>query len=339
MKKITLFIVLAMTSVLPIFADAARNRVAVFNTTTTDAAIDEGMKTAVREIISSTLVNSGNYDIVERSLLEQVMQEQQFSNSGAVDDKDATEIGKLAGANKIVLSMVTMTGRRYMMSVKMIDVKTANVEKQKVKIVEAGKLLENIEPITLSLLGIKDGSGDLNLVPEVKNPVYTPTPGSNNSPNNEVKKVTARAKAKYSGIVDLGGLFSEDASGIEVSTTHGCQILPYLFVGAGLGFRYYFDAYEEFSLPIYADVRGCLPLKKITPYAEVRVGYDVLIEGMYFAPAVGITVKKFDFSIGYAMTNNYYAYGGGYYDYYGGYYESDDTYMLGQFSIRVGLKF
>ncbi len=338
MKKIILFIVLAITTVSPMFADDARTRVAVFNTTTTDEAIDEGMKTAVREIISSTLVNSGNYDIVERSLLEQVMQEQQFSNSGAVDDKDATEIGKLAGANKIVLSMVTMTGRRYMMSVKMIDVKTANVEKQKVKIVEAGRLLENIEPITLSLLGIEDGSGDLNLNPTVNTSGHNtpPTPVSNNSPNKNVKKVSAGTKAKYSGIVDLGGLFSEYGSCIEVSTTHGCQILPYLFVGAGLELRYYFD-YEEFSLPIYANVRGCFPLKKITPFAEVRLGYDPIMEGMYFAPAVGITVKKFDFSIGYAMTNNfYYGYSDGYY-YDAGSYDSYG--MLGQFAIRVGLKF
>lgn len=312
------------------FADAERTRVAVFNTTTTDAAIDEGMKAAVREIISSTLVNSGNYDIVERSLLEQVMQEQQFSNSGAVDDKDATEIGKLAGANKIVLSMVTMTDRRYvMMSVKMIDVKTANVEKQKVKIVETSKLLENIEPITLSLLGIEDGSGNLNLPPTVNTPVHTPTPISDNSPNKNVKKGSAGTKAKYSGIVDLVGIFGE-GYGIGVSTTHGCQILPYLFVGAGLELLYHIDSeeyydnysgeyydesYNEFRLPIFANVRGCLPLKKITPFAEVRLGYDVLWETMYFAPAVGITVKKFDFSIGYTM-----------WDY-------------GYFAVRVGLKF
>lgn len=330
MKKITLSIVLAMTMtiVLPISVDAARNRVAVFNTTATDASIDEGMKAAVREIISSTLVNSDNYDIVERSLLEQVMQEQQFSNSGAVDDKDATEIGKLAGANKIVLSMVTMVGRRYMISIKMIDVKTANVEKQKVKIVEVGRLLENIEPITLSLLGKEDGFGVSDLDSGVKTPGYAPAPVSDNSPNNNVKKGAASTKAKYSGIVDLGLLFANGFPvSLEVSTSHGCQVLPYLFVGVGLEFRYC-PAIEEIAIPIYANVRGCLPLKKITPFAEVRLGYGVIGEEMYFAPAVGITVKKFDFSIGYTTNfDNVY-----YYDYW-----SDA--MCGYFAIRMGLKF
>ena len=40
-----------------------------------------------------------------------------------------------------------------MLSVKMIDVKTASVEQQKVKVVSSGELLDVVEPITLSLIG------------------------------------------------------------------------------------------------------------------------------------------------------------------------------------------
>lgn len=151
-------ILLATIISMPVIADDSRLRVAVFDPTSS-AAIDEEIKVAIREIISSTIVNTGNYDIVERSLLEKVMQEQSFSNSGAVDDNDATEIGKLAGANKVVLSVVTLTGGRNMLSVKMIDVKTASVERQKVKVVASAELLEIVEPITLALV---DGSAYSN---------------------------------------------------------------------------------------------------------------------------------------------------------------------------------
>lgn len=150
MKKIYMMLLAAMI-VMPVFADE-KLRVAVFDPTSSGTAIDEGTKVAIREIISSTIVNAGEYDIVERSLLEKVMQEQSFSNSGAVDDNDATEIGKLAGANKVVLSVVTLTGGRNMLSVKMIDVKTASVERQKVKVVASGELLDAVEPITLALI-------------------------------------------------------------------------------------------------------------------------------------------------------------------------------------------
>ncbi len=150
MKKIFMMLLVAII-VMPVFADE-KLRIAVFDPTSSGTAIDEGTKVAIREIISSTIVNAGEYDIVERSLLEKVMQEQSFSNSGAVDDNDATEIGKLAGANKVVLSVVTLTGGRNMLSVKMIDVKTASIERQKVKVVASGELLDAVEPITLALI-------------------------------------------------------------------------------------------------------------------------------------------------------------------------------------------
>lgn len=150
MKKLYMMLLAAIIA-MPVFADD-KLRVAVFDPTSSGTAIDEGTKVAIREIISSTIVNAGKYDIVERSLLEKVMQEQSFSNSGAVDDNDATEIGKLAGANKVILSVVTLTGGRNMLSVKMIDVKTASVERQKVKVVASGELLDAVEPITLALI-------------------------------------------------------------------------------------------------------------------------------------------------------------------------------------------
>ncbi len=158
MKKIYMLLLAALIA-MPVFA-GEKLRVAVFDPTSSGTAIDEGTKVAIREIISSTIVNAGNYDIVERSLLEKVMQEQSFSNSGAVDDNDATEIGKLAGANKVVLSVVTLTGGRNMLSVKIIDVKTASVERQKVKVVASGELLDAIEPITLALIDASAYNGD-----------------------------------------------------------------------------------------------------------------------------------------------------------------------------------
>lgn len=145
-------ILLTAMIALPIFADNGKLRIAVFDPTSSGTAIDEGTKVAVREIISSTIVNAGTYDIVERSLLEKVMQEQSFSNSGIVDDNDATEIGKLAGAHKVLLSVITQTSGRKILSVKMIDVKTASVERQKVQMVSVGELLDVVEPITLSLI-------------------------------------------------------------------------------------------------------------------------------------------------------------------------------------------
>ena len=154
MKKITLLCMLAMM----IFVLQAQNeklRIAVFDPTSSGTSVDEGTKIAVREIISSTFVNTGKYSIVERSLLQQVMKEQKFSNSDVVDEGQATELGRLAGANKVALSVITLVGGRNMLSIKLIDVKTATVELQKTRIVNSNDLLDVVEPLTLELMGEK----------------------------------------------------------------------------------------------------------------------------------------------------------------------------------------
>ena len=65
MKKI--FIILFML----LFAGTARAegeklRIAVFDPTSSGTSIDEGTKVAIRELISSTIVNTGQHNIVER---------------------------------------------------------------------------------------------------------------------------------------------------------------------------------------------------------------------------------------------------------------------------------
>lgn len=157
MKKI--IITLYMLAIaFALYAQNEKLRVAVFDPTSSGTNIDEGTKVAVRELISSTFVNTGKYNIVERSLLQQVMKEQKFTNTDVVDESQATELGRLAGANKVVLSVVTLVGGRNMLSIKVIDVKTATVEQQKTKIVSSNDLLDIVEPLTLELLGKKSNT-------------------------------------------------------------------------------------------------------------------------------------------------------------------------------------
>ena len=153
MKYKIIFACLLILASLSIQAQNEKLRIAVFDPTSSGTGIDEGTKMAVREIISSTFVNTGKYTIVERSLLEKVMSEQAFSNSGAVNDSQAAEIGRLAGANKIVLSVVTLAGGRNMLSIKLVDVNTANVERQKTQIITTDELLAVVEPLTMDLMG------------------------------------------------------------------------------------------------------------------------------------------------------------------------------------------
>ncbi|MDR1370135.1 MAG: CsgG/HfaB family protein [Dysgonamonadaceae bacterium] len=159
MKKVILsFCLLAVAAAFvehPVKAqEDEKQRVAVFDPTSAGASIDEGIVVAVRELISSALVNSGKYNMVERSLLDKVMKEQKFSNSGAVDASQVSELGKLAGANKAVVSVLTAAGKRYMASLKMIDIETASVVNQKIKTLEsADEFLDVVENLALEMIG------------------------------------------------------------------------------------------------------------------------------------------------------------------------------------------
>ena len=154
MKRLISFFLLVLT-LLPaagLMAQEHRQRLAILDPVMSDA--DDGMKLVVREIVSSVFVNNGDkYTILERSLLDKVMQEAKFSNTGAVDEAQATELGKLAGADKIVLTVVSKVGTRCMLSIKLINVETATIEKQHSKVVKYESLLDVIEPLTLAVLG------------------------------------------------------------------------------------------------------------------------------------------------------------------------------------------
>ena len=154
-KNLAFFCLIVMFSVV-LSAQGQKLTVAIFDPSSSGTSVDAGTIVTVREMISSTFVNTGRYIIVERSLLQQVMKEQNFSNTDMVDENQATELGRLAGANKVVLSAVTLSGNRNMLSIKLIDVKTAAIEQQKTKVVASNELLDLIESLTLEL--IKDMS-------------------------------------------------------------------------------------------------------------------------------------------------------------------------------------
>lgn len=88
----------------------------------------------------------------------------------------------------------------------------------------------------------------------------------------------------------------------DISTTHGYQFNPWLFVGAGLGYscaHSWFDYYDWFehnyqtihSMLMYADIRATYPNKKsnFAPYFEQKIGYTVgHLYGFYASPSIGV---------------------------------------------------
>ncbi len=107
---------------------------------------------------------------------------------------------------------------------------------------------------------------------------------------------------------NFGGVFS---------MTHGCQILPCLFAGVGVGITgtwsdldltdqawseydlTYNDGKFLFSVPIFLDLRWDLDIrKKITPYVDFKIGYQAGFD------------QSYDFGVGLYSAYDYLEYDG-----------------------------
>jgi hypothetical protein len=153
MKRTIIFFYFLLIATAQLMAQEPKLRVAIFDPVVTGQNFDEGSAVIIREMVSSAIVNSGKYTIVERSLIDQILKEQKFSNSGVVDDSQVSAIGKLAGANKVILSVLSSAGDKGLLSLKIIDVESANVESQKTKLVKQSEILDIATSLALEVIG------------------------------------------------------------------------------------------------------------------------------------------------------------------------------------------
>ncbi|MRR17560.1 MAG: hypothetical protein EG826_14000 [Deltaproteobacteria bacterium] len=85
---------------------------------------EEHLGKAVAEIMRTELIGTNKYRVVERAQISRALSEQKFQKSGLIDDRSAVEIGKLVGADLIVIGSVVKIGNAYTINSRMIETKT-----------------------------------------------------------------------------------------------------------------------------------------------------------------------------------------------------------------------
>ena len=123
---------------------------------------------------------------------------------------------------------------------------------------------------------------------------------------------TRKIATGFKGFIDDSYSASMNGSDFNrggLSVSLGSQILPQLFVGAGLGLEYYNEP-EVLTVPVFADVRVNFINGPVTPFFGTKVGYTVNgdFAGFYFNPMVGCRVGltnklALHAAIGYALQN------------------------------------
>lgn len=111
---------------------------------------------------------------------------------------------------------------------------------------------------------------------------------------------------------NIGG-FTEYYTGI--STSHGYQINPWLYTGAGIVFEYY-KAGPSYILAPFFEARADLIFGIFTPFVDARIGYNFTTDGtritltaedggVYFSPKVGYRFnwgRKVGIDVGLGLT-------------------------------------
>jgi curli biogenesis system outer membrane secretion channel CsgG len=90
-------------------ASAQKTRVAVlaFENNTTYAIFGDRLGLAASDEVTTQLVKSGEFSVIERRAIEAILAEQKLGASGLVDAATAARIGKLLGAQAVIIGSIT----------------------------------------------------------------------------------------------------------------------------------------------------------------------------------------------------------------------------------------
>ena len=127
-------------------------KVAVFDPA---GKVEDAILQIVREEISSVLVNRKGYNVLERQLINKVLEENKFQGEGMVDESQISEIGKIMGADYVFITTITPLNNNYHLSCKMIEVATARIRKQFTGMTKSGinDITQTTQYVVKRLLG------------------------------------------------------------------------------------------------------------------------------------------------------------------------------------------
>ena len=117
----------------------------------------------------------------------------------------------------------------------------------------------------------------------------------------------------YRGFADVSvgiGVTTDSKFMVGLSTVHGWQLTPNLFLGGGIAandiaYKDYDESNDAIVVPLFGAVRCDFGKGSFTPFAEVRSGYDFICgNGFYLNPSVGIHYAKKD-NFGYNLSLGY----------------------------------
>ena len=166
--------------------------------------------------LESELVKVGKYNVVERSKIDEILKEQQLQMSGCVEEC-LIDVGKMLGANQIILGSVGKLGSIYTISAKLVDatsgemVRTSDFDTDK----SIGKLLTvGMMEIAFDLTG-KDGFVKKDITPKEESTIISYNQNTKMK-DDKIKTKVLNANPTAMNLYTLG--YNEDNKLTQVNT-------------------------------------------------------------------------------------------------------------------------
>lgn len=124
MKKFTFIPMLLMWILMTAFL-FGQSRLAVMNFKNDGAVQYNYLESGIANMLSTTLASSRQIRVVERVQLDKILEEMQLGMTGLIDPSTAARVGKIVGAQYVVIGSFINLGRAIRMDAKVVNVETA----------------------------------------------------------------------------------------------------------------------------------------------------------------------------------------------------------------------
>ena len=87
--------------------------------------INDNVANALTQRLTSEIIRLEMYQVLERSEMKKLLDEQKFQYSGCVSTQCAVDIGKMLGAKFMIVGSISKVGKTYSIDARLIDVETS----------------------------------------------------------------------------------------------------------------------------------------------------------------------------------------------------------------------
>ncbi len=90
--------------------------------------ITESEAATLTDVLRNKLIETGKYQVMERSQMKAILEEQAFQQSGTCTDQECiVEMGQILGIEQIVAGSIGRVGKTYSINVRMVSVQTGEI--------------------------------------------------------------------------------------------------------------------------------------------------------------------------------------------------------------------